>query len=96
MRNRAAGIALAIGIVGVGAVLLTVGFALLASLAVVGGLIGGGYALYHRLRGTSKSLPGQRQRVGFTSSALDPTLEVKPTRPAIVRPIDPKDDDTMR
>jgi hypothetical protein len=83
VRNRAAGIALGVVILGVGAVLLTVGFALLAGLMIAGGVLGTGYAIYRRVRGTHQTLPPSRAR----GSDLDPQLEVKPTRAAVVRPL---------
>jgi len=80
VRNRAAGIALAVVVLGLGAVLLTVGFALLASLMIAGGVLGTGYAIYRRLRGARQTLPSR-------GHGLDPQLEVKPTRAAVVRPL---------
>ena len=82
----AAGIALAVVILGVGAVVLTVGFALLAGLAIAGGVLGTGYAIYRRLRGTRQTLPPSG------AHGLDPQLEVKPTRATVVRPLRPPDD----
>jgi hypothetical protein len=98
VRNRAAGIALGVGIVGIGILLLTVGLALLAALAVAGGVLGAGYVLYHRLRGSRPTLPPQSAR----STGLDPMLEVKPARPATIRVIErgdvagPSDDDRVQ
>ena len=83
IRNGAGTIALATGIVAIGVVLLTVGFALLASLAVVGGVLGAGFGLYHRLRGGRPALP---RGAGRNQSGLDPTLEVQPMQPALIRP----------
>jgi hypothetical protein len=81
IRNRAAAIGFAVVILGLGAVFLTLGLALLAGLAVAGGVLGAGYGLIRRLRGGSSdplaSLGADRQN-------LDPSLEVQPTRPAIV------------
>lgn len=87
VRNRAAGIALAVVVVGLGAVLLTIGFALLAGLMIAGGVLGTGYAIYRRLRGPRQTLPPSQARAG-----LDPMLEVKPTRAAVVRPLPPDRD----
>ena len=86
VRNRAAGIALGVVILGLGAVLLTVGFALLAGLMIAGGVLGTGYAIYRRLRGTRQTLPPTR------GHGLDPQLEVKPTRASVVRPLPSKAD----
>jgi len=94
VRNRAAGIALVVVILGLGAVLLTVGFALLAGLTIAGGVLGTGYAIYRRLRCTRQTLPTSR------AHGLDPQLEVKATRATVVRrrptekdPRDNADDD---
>jgi len=81
VRNRAAGIALGVVILALGAVLLTVGFALLAGLMIAGGVLGTGYAIYRRLRGTRQTLPSSG------GHGLDPELEVKPTRATVVRPL---------
>lgn len=84
--NRAAGIALGVVILGLGAVLLTVGFALLAGLMIAGGVLGTGYSIYRRLRGTRQTLQPSR------GHGLDPQLEVKPTRATVVRPLPPSGD----
>jgi hypothetical protein len=85
LRNRALAIVLLIAALGVGAVFLTVGLALLAGLVLAGGVLGAGYAMYHRLRGSRPGLPRHTGHVA-RRSGLDPALEVKPTRPSIVAP----------
>ena len=80
IQNRAAAIVFAIVILGLGAVFLTVGLALLAGLAVAGGVLGAGYTLVHRLRG-GRPVVGQP---AAGQPRLDPALEVHPTRPVIV------------
>ena len=81
IRNRAAAIGFAVVVLGVGAVFLTLGLALLAGLAVAGGVLGAGYGLIRRLRGDSG---GTVQAIDGYRKDLDPMLEVQPTRPAIV------------
>jgi hypothetical protein len=83
IRNRAAAVVIAIAILGLGAVFLTVGLALLAGLAVAGGVLGAGYALVHRLRGTRLGTP---QSLAAMRDSLDPSLEIQPVRPAVVAP----------
>jgi hypothetical protein len=75
VRNRFAASLLALAVLGAGAALLVVGFALLAGLALAGGVLGTGLMLYHRLRGTRMSLPNSTygQRI-----QLDPSREVFP------------------
>ena len=89
IKNRAILVLFLIVAIGVGAVFLTVGLALLAGLAVAGGLLGAGYAMYHRLRGTRPGLPRHMGRPAAQRAGLDPALEVRPTRPAIVAPPTP-------
>lgn len=95
VRSRVAGVVLAVAILGLGAVFLTVGFALLLALVVAGGVLGTGVAIYRRLRGDRGSprmnLDDLLSRSSTRGSGLDPTLEVKATQPAIVRPRDSKD-----
>lgn len=85
IRNRAAALVIGVAVVGLGVVFLTVGVAILAGLAVAGGLIGTGFALVRRFGG-AKSDGGNLvagDRVG-----LDPALEIQPKRPAIVAPVE--------
>jgi hypothetical protein len=91
IRNRAAAILFVVVLLALGAVFLTVGLALLAGLAVAGGLIGAGMAAYRMLRGGNRTIHGRRfDQLNRASdgriSGLDPTLEVSPSRAAIVRP----------
>lgn len=83
IRNRAAAAVFAVGVVALGVVFLTVGLALLAGLAIAGGVLGTGYALVQRFRRV-----GRQQTLGGSpsdqASALDPALEIRPIRPAIV------------
>jgi len=83
VRNRAIAVVIAILILGVGVIFVTIGFAVLAVLAVGGVALGAGIRLYYRLR--HRSHPVVRERLS-TSDALDPSLEVRPNRPAIVQP----------
>ena len=83
IRNRVAAIGFAVVILGLGAVFLTFGLALLAGLAVAGGVLGAGYGIVRRLRGGSRESLESR---GARSRDLDPMLEIEPERPAIVSP----------
>ena len=99
VRNRAAAALLGVGVVALGAVFLTLGFALLLGLVVAGGVVGAGVAAYRLLRGGSKShrplssiaLDRMSQMHSTSGAGLDPSLEVKPTVKAIVRPLDESD-----
>jgi hypothetical protein len=71
IRNPVAAGLIGVGIIGAGVVLVTIGLALLAGLAVAGGVLGGGYALYRKLRGGPVAAPPPLTRTG-----LDPRLEV--------------------
>ena len=83
IQNRIAAIVIAIAILGLGAVFLTVGLALLAGLAFGGGVIAAGYSLVRRIRGGPTP---NRGSIPVARDELNPMLEVQPTRPAIVRP----------
>jgi hypothetical protein len=95
IRNRAAGAVLAVAILGLGAVFLTVGLALLLGLVVAGGVLGTGVAIYRRLHGGrgpwTVRLGGRRAGASAKESGLDPALEIEPPRGAIVRPRDTTD-----
>lgn len=78
VRNRFTAMLLALAVLGAGAALLLVGFALIAGLAIVGGVLGTGFAVYNRLRGTRAPLP---RAAGWQSIGLDPALEVFPDQP---------------
>jgi len=87
VKNRLSAIALAVGVVGIGALIVFVGFALFAALAIAGGVLGSGFAAYRWLRGSRPGLPHGDHR-------LDPTLEVQPRRqPIAPPPEDPRDQD---
>jgi hypothetical protein len=91
VKNRASAALFAVAIVGLGIVFLTVGFALLAGLAVVGGVLGAGYAIYNRLRWRHQSLP-----TGFVRprSGLDPAMEVRPVEASVIRHLSKSTDDS--
>ena len=99
IRNRAAATLLGVGILALGAVFLTLGFALLLGLVAAGGIIGAGMAGYRLLRG-GRGGPHATARVDFGTlsqggpairSGLDPALEVKPTAKAVIEPRDAND-----
>ena len=74
-------------IVGVVALVFTVGLAVLATLVVAGGLLGLGVGIFNRLRsGLSRLPPAEAPTPRVLEHPLDPTLEVQPVRPAIVTP----------
>ena len=94
LRNRAAATLFGVGIVALGAVFLTLGFALLLGLVAAGGIIGAGMAGYRLLRG-SRGEPRATARIDFgtlsqgapnTQSGLDPALEVRPAAKAVIEP----------
>ena len=92
IRNRAAATLFAVGIIGLGAVFLTLGFALLLALVVAGSVLGAGVAVYRLIRGGSRALPSGKGIGQFDrTEGLDPALEIQPVRPAIVRPRDESD-----
>ena len=71
-RNRLVALLAALVVLGAGAALLLVGLALLAGVAVVGGVLGTGLLAYRALRGQKRST--LRGSPAWTS--LDPSLEV--------------------
>lgn len=83
VKNRVGAAVFAVAIVGIGIVFLTVGFALLAGLVVVGGVLGAGYTIYNRLRGREAALPGTFRR----DNGLDPAMEVRPVEASVIRQI---------
>ena len=87
IRNRASAILFAVLVLGIGAVFLTVGFALLLTLVVAAGVLGAGATVYRMLKG-GRSSPRRELygRNGTVDAGLDPTLEIQPVRAAIVRP----------
>jgi hypothetical protein len=78
LRNRFVATLFVLGMIGLGAALLFVGFAVLATLAAAGAVLGTGAAIYNRLRGRSVD-----SRHVIRGTELDPSLEVFPTRRAI-------------
>ena len=71
-RNRGASLLVGLLVLGAGAALLVLGLALLAGVAIVGGVLGTGVIAYRALRGKSTpSLEGSP-----ASTRLDPSLEV--------------------
>jgi len=70
-RNRAVALLAALVVLGAGAALLVVGIALLAGLAIAGGLLGTGILLYRKLRGQ----PVVPHGIGREGD-MDPSLEV--------------------
>ena len=85
IRNRAAAVLIGVAVVGLGVVFLTVGVAILAGLAVAGGLIGTAFALVRRLSGAKSDA---RRFVASDRVGLDPSLEIQPKRPAIVATVE--------
>jgi len=83
LRNRFAATLFVLGMIGLGAALLFVGFAVLAVLAATGAVLATGAAVYNRVRGRSPD-----PRHVFRDPQLDPSLEVFPTRPAVAATTD--------
>ena len=90
IKNRAIGLALAVGLVGLGALVLFLGFALLATLVAAGAVLGTGVAAYRWLRGGSK-----RELTPHRDMALDPALEVHPPVRHLVPPVVSDDDESI-
>jgi uncharacterized membrane protein YebE (DUF533 family) len=87
-KNKVVATLAALVVLGAGAALLLVGFALLAGVALVGGVLGTGLLAYRAVRGQrSDPLPGAGR-----SSGLDPALEVFPETRRIDDPSAPNDD----
>jgi hypothetical protein len=78
-RNRVVAVLATLVVLGAGAALLLVGLALLAGLAVAGGVLGAGILAYRAIRGQS---PATLRR-GPSTSGLDPALEIFPEQRAI-------------
>jgi hypothetical protein len=83
IKNRAVALLLTILIIALGVTFLTVGVALLAGLAITGAVVGTGAAIYRRLQGKSDLHSGERLS---RDASLDPSLEVRPERPATIAP----------
>lgn len=89
-KNRVVALLATLVILGAGAALLLLGLALLAGVAVVGGVLGSGFIAYRMLRGGKRGpLPPASARTG-----LDPSLEVFADQRAIPdqAPSTPNDD----
>lgn len=84
VRNRAGAIVFATIIVAFGVVFLTVGFALLAGLAIGAGLLGAGFSVYNRLRGRGPAIARNTRN----QSGLDPALEVRPIEASVIRQLE--------
>ena len=80
-RNRGVSLLVALLVLGAGAALLVLGLALLAGVAIVGGLLGTGILAYRALRG-KRNPP--LERTG-DMAGLDPSLEVF-TEPRVLKP----------
>src|SRR5512143_1400649 len=87
IKNRAVGLVFALGLVGVGAIMLFLGVALLATLVAAGAVLGTGVAAYRWLRGAKHELPTVRDM------PLDPALEVHPAVRNLAPPVVSADDD---
>ena len=94
-KNRVVAVLATLVILGAGAALLLLGLALLAGVAVVGGVLGAGFVAYRTLRGEKRGpLPHGAARTG-----LDPSLEVFSDQRAIGErslPTPNDDDRTLR
>jgi len=90
-KNRVVAILAALVVLGAGAALLLVGFALLAGVAIAGGVLGAGVLAVRALRGDRRD----PLRAPSHGSAMDPSLEVFPDQPRIGHP-EPNDDDPRR
>lgn len=88
-KNRLVALLAALVVLGAGAALLLVGLALLAGVAVVGGVMGAGLLAYRALRGQKQST--LRGSPAWTT--LDPSLEVFPEPRQIA---DPEPNDNPR
>ena len=91
-KNRVVAILATLVVLGAGAALLLLGLALLAGVAVVGGVLGTGFVAYRMLRGEKRApLPH-----GSARTELDPSLEVFADRPAIPGRVTPEPNDDPR
>jgi multisubunit Na+/H+ antiporter MnhB subunit len=75
LKNRFAATLLVLGLIGLGAAVLFVGFAVLAGLAVTGAVVGTSMSIYNRIRGRKPEVLQPYRQAG-----LDPSLEVFPQR----------------
>ena len=86
-KNRVVATLAALVVLGAGAALLLVGLALLAGVAIAGGVLGAGLLAVRALRG-ERNAP---LRESSARGTLDPSLEVFPSAPRIGQP-GPNDD----
>jgi len=86
-KNRVVATLAALVVLGAGAALLLVGFALLAGVAVAGGVLGAGVLAVRALRGERRD----PLHAPYHGRAMDPSLEVFPDQPRIGR-AEPNDD----
>lgn len=86
-KNRVVATLAALVVLGAGAALLLVGFALLAGVAIAGGVLGAGVIAVRALRGERRD-PLHAPSHGST---MDPSLEVFPDQPRIGH-TEPNDD----
>ncbi len=86
-KNRVVATLAALVVLGAGAALLLLGLALLAGVAIAGGVLGAGVLAVRALRGERKA----PLRAPSAASGLDPSLEVFPEAPGIGHP-EPNDD----
>jgi hypothetical protein len=86
-KNRIVAALVGLVVLGAGAALLLVGLALLAGVAIAGGVLGAGLLAFRALRGERTApLPASSAR-----GTLDPSLEVFPESPRVGQP-EPNDD----
>ena len=86
-KNRVVATLAALVVLGAGEALLLVGFALLAGVAVAGGVLGAGVLAVRALRGERRD----PLHAPYHGRAMDPSLEVFPDQPRIGHP-EPNDD----
>lgn len=87
LRNRFVATLVVLGLIGLGAAVLFVGFAVLATLAAAGAVVGTGAAIYNRLRGRNAD-----PRPVIRDAQLDPALQVFPTHRVITGTTDASPD----
>ena len=85
-RNRVVALLATLVVLGAGAALLLLGLALLAGVAIAGGVIGSGVLAYRWLRGKSAA-PLQ----GSPKAGLDPSLEVYAEQRRVSGGVEPND-----
>ena len=90
-KNRVVALLATLVVLGAGAALLLLGLALLAGVAVVGGVLGTGFVAYRMLRGEKRAPLPHAARTG-----LDPSLEVFTDQRAIPDQVTSKPNDPTR